>query len=49
VSEYIHNVSHDDAEPQELQAIAQRSWTSLKRSAKAGARRTVSPQPALLR
>jgi len=39
VSEYIHNVAHDEGEPTEVRALATRAWNSLKRSAKAGARR----------
>lgn len=40
VSEYIHYVSHDDSEPQ-LKECAMRTWTALKRAAKAGPRRTL--------
>ena len=41
VSEYIHNVAHDEQEPPEVRALANRAWNSLKRSAKAGARRAM--------
>ena len=44
VSEYVHTVAHGEAEgDEEAQKLARRTWGSLKRSAKAGARRTVSP------
>ena len=44
VSEYVHTVSHTehDADPK-VKDLALRTWNALKRSAKAGARRTVSP------
>lgn len=41
VSEYIHTVAHDDMEATLVKALASKTWTSLKRSAKAGARRTL--------
>uniref|UniRef100_A0A061QQX7 Kinesin-like calmodulin binding protein n=1 Tax=Tetraselmis sp. GSL018 TaxID=582737 RepID=A0A061QQX7_9CHLO len=41
VSEYIHNVSHDEEEPKEVQVLANRAWNALKRSAKAGTRRSL--------
>ena len=44
VSEYVHTVAHPEgpAAAQEVQQLAGRTWTALKRSAKAGPRRTVS-------
>lgn len=42
VSEYIHSVAHDDQEEPVVRGLAARTWNSLKRSAKAGPRRTVS-------
>ena len=42
VSEYVHTVSHNDAEEANVRAMALKTWNSLKRSAKAGARKTVS-------
>lgn len=42
VSEHIHQASHSDEEEQVLREASLKAWTSLKRSAKAGARRTVS-------
>ena len=44
VSEYVHTVAHPDgpAACAEVQQLAARTWTALKRSAKAGPRRTVS-------
>ena len=47
VSEYVHTVSHNDSEDPEVKAQAMRTWNSLKRSAKAGPRRTVSSKAAL--
>lgn len=41
VSEYIHSVSHDEGEAQQVKALSSKTWNSLKRSAKAGARRTL--------
>lgn len=41
VSEYVHTVSHNEAEEPSVRAMAQRTWNSLKRSAKAGPRKTV--------
>ena len=41
VSEYVHTVSHNDSEEPSVRAMAQRTWNSLKRSAKAGPRKTV--------
>jgi hypothetical protein len=43
VSEYVHTVAHGDAEvDEEARSLAGRTWGALKRSAKAGPRRTVS-------
>ncbi len=42
VSEYVHTVAHNEAEDPSVKVMAQSTWSSLKRSAKAGARRTVS-------
>ena len=44
VSEYVHTVAHNEAEDPSVKVMAQSTWSSLKRSAKAGARRTVRPQ-----
>lgn len=41
VSEYIHSVAHDEGETVELRAQADGTWQALKRSAKAGSRRTL--------
>ena len=41
VSEYVHTVSHNESEEPSVRAMAQRTWNSLKRSAKAGPRKTV--------
>ena len=41
VSEYIHGVATDTAEPQPIRDLAYRTWNCLKRSAKAGPRRTL--------
>lgn len=48
VSEYVHTVAHPDgpAGAEDAQRLAAKTWTALKRSAKAGPRRTVShPRP----
>lgn len=42
VSEYIHSVAHDEYEEAYVREQASQTWNSLKRSAKAGPRRTVS-------
>jgi len=44
ISEYIHQCAHDDSLSTDIKAMAKRSWDSLKRCAKAGARRSV-PTP----
>ncbi|CAD7703005.1 unnamed protein product [Ostreobium quekettii] len=41
VSQYIHSVCHEDSEPEETRQIATHTWNALKRSAKAGARRSL--------
>ena len=41
VSEYIHGLANDEVENEELRHIAEATWRSLKRSAKAGARHTL--------
>ena len=44
VSEYVHGVSHNEAGVhEEVRAWAMRTWTALKRTAKAGSRQTVRP------
>ncbi len=42
VSEYIHAVVYDETETAEVRNQASATWHCLKRSAKAGPRRTVS-------
>ncbi|GLC77793.1 hypothetical protein PLESTB_000955500 [Pleodorina starrii] len=41
VSEYIHAVAHEEQEDAFVRQLATRTWNSLKRSAKAGPRRTL--------
>lgn len=41
VSEYIHAVAHDDEESSETRQLAQKTWSALKRTSKAGQRRTL--------
>jgi hypothetical protein len=41
VSEYIHQVAHDEDEPTETRTLAQKTWNALKRTSKAGQRRTL--------
>ena len=42
VSEYVHTVSHNEAEQDKsVKRLALRTWHALKRSAKAGSRRSV--------
>uniref|UniRef100_A0A7S0Y9G8 Kinesin motor domain-containing protein n=1 Tax=Polytomella parva TaxID=51329 RepID=A0A7S0Y9G8_9CHLO len=41
VSEFIHAVAHDDVEEQMIKSLAAKTWSGLKRSAKAGPRRTL--------
>ena len=46
VSEYVHTVAHGDAEGDaRVRELAGRTWAALKRSAKAGPRRTVRACP----
>jgi hypothetical protein len=49
VSEYVHTVAHGDDAGCEAGAreLAGRTWSALKRSAKAGPRRTVRPNLAV--
>ena len=43
VSEYVHTVSHNEAElDRNVKRLALKTWHALKRSSKAGPRRTVS-------
>lgn len=42
LSEYIHSVLHDDTESEIVRDLVNRVWTTLKRSTKAGPRKTVS-------
>ena len=54
VSEYIHGVANEETEPESVRSTAAKTWRALKRSAKAGPRRTVrltciSPVGAALR
>lgn len=43
VSEFVHTVAHTDAEVNKaVQNMAKQTWRALKRSVKAGCRRTVS-------
>jgi hypothetical protein len=41
VSEYVHLCANDDEEEEEVRALAQKTWTAMKRTAKAGQRRTL--------
>ena len=41
VSEYIHGVAHDDDEDDEVRTLAKNTWSAMKRTAKAGQRRTL--------
>jgi hypothetical protein len=41
VSEYIHGVVYDEGETRDVRSLATATWHCLKRSAKAGPRRTV--------
>ena len=42
ISEYIHATVHDEAEAPRVRNLASKAWNALKRSTKAGPRRTVS-------
>ncbi len=48
VSEYIHGVANDEVELATVRSTAAKTWNSLKRSAKAGPRRTVRGMQGLL-
>ena len=41
ISEYIHGVGHDDDEDDEVRTLAKKTWGAIKRTAKAGQRRTL--------
>ncbi|KFM24391.1 Xaa-Pro dipeptidase [Auxenochlorella protothecoides] len=41
VSEYVHTASRDEAEDEGVRALAARTWAALKRTTKAGQRRTL--------
>ena len=41
VSEYVHLCANDDEEEPEVRALAKRTWDAMKRTAKAGQRRTL--------
>ena len=41
VSEYVHLCANDDDEEEEIRALAKKSWDAMKRTAKAGQRRTL--------
>lgn len=41
VSEYVHMCANDDDEDPEVRALAKKSWDAMKRTAKAGQRRTL--------
>jgi len=41
VSEYIHGVANEETEPESVRSTAAKTWRALKRSAKAGPRRTL--------
>lgn len=41
VSEYIHQCAHDDDEEEEIRTLAKKTWSAMKRTAKAGQRRTL--------
>lgn len=41
ISEYVHQVAHDDSEEEEVRALAGKTWRAMKRTAKAGQRRTL--------
>ena len=46
ISEYVHGASHNEVDgPLEVRAWALRTWSALKRSAKAGTRRSVRITP----
>lgn len=41
VSEYVHSVANDDNEPEEIRAMASKTWHAMKRTTKAGQRRSL--------
>jgi hypothetical protein len=41
-AEYVHTVAHDDNESDEVRELANKTWHALKRTTKAGQRRSVS-------
>ena len=41
VSEYVHQCAHDDEEDEEVRKLATATWGAMKRTAKAGQRRTL--------
>jgi hypothetical protein len=41
VSEYVHAAAHDGDEEEEVRALAARAWSAVKRTAKAGQRRSL--------
>eukprot|EP00204_Picochlorum_oklahomense_P000034 CAMPEP_0118798274 /NCGR_PEP_ID=MMETSP1161-20130426/689_1 /TAXON_ID=249345 /ORGANISM="Picochlorum oklahomensis, Strain CCMP2329" /LENGTH=1157 /DNA_ID=CAMNT_0006725649 /DNA_START=176 /DNA_END=3649 /DNA_ORIENTATION=+ len=41
ISEYIHQCAHDDDEEEEVRSLATATWNAVKRTAKAGQRRTL--------
>ncbi len=41
VSEYIHQCAHDGDEEEDVKKLAQKTWSAMKRTAKAGQRRTL--------
>lgn len=40
-AEYVHSVANDDNEPEEIRAMASKTWHAMKRTTKAGQRRSV--------
>ena len=40
-AEYVHQVAHDDNEEEVVRALASKTWRAMKRTAKAGQRRTL--------
>ena len=41
-AEYVHTVAHDDNEADEVRELANKTWHAMKRTTKAGQRRSVS-------
>lgn len=48
-AEYVHSVAHDDNECDEVRSLANKTWHAMKRTTKAGQRRSVSGQPQVCR